>query len=417
MNILLCHNYYQQRGGEDLSFEAEARLLEAKGHQVRRFTLHNDAVRELHPLRVVGRTFWNRDSHRQVRRLIEQEQPDVMHCTNIFPLISPAVYSAAKAEGVPVVQSLRNYRLLCPNAYLLRENRVCEDCLGKMFAWPGVLHGCYRGSRAASAVVAGMSALHRGLRTWQRKVDVYFTPTEFARRQFLRAGFPAEKLLVKPNFIDPDPGLGDGDGDYAVFVGRLSAEKGIATLLAAWSDPRCDIPLKIIGDGPLAADVQAAARENPRLEWLGARPSAEVLEIIGHATVLVMPSLWYETFGRTIIEAFAKGTPVVASRLGCMEELVHDNVTGLLFEPGRPSDLVAQVRRLLAEPAALATMRRAARAEFLGKYTADPNYDLLMEIYARAGARQTPAAPTHDGPRTSDLETVLYHSEDELPYS
>lgn len=415
MNVLLCHNYYQQRGGEDLSFEAEARLLEAKGHEVRRFTLHNDAIRDLHPLGVVGRTFWNRDCYRQVRRLIVQEQSDVMHCTNLFPLISPAVYSAAKAEGVPVVQSLRNYRLLCPNAYLLREDRVCEDCLGKMFAWPGVRHGCYRGSRVASAVVAGMSALHRGLRTWQTKVDVYFTPTEFARRQFLRAGFPAEKLLVKPNFIDPDPGVGDGSGDYAVFVGRLSAEKGISTLLVAWSDPQCDIPLKIIGDGPLAPDVQAAARDNPRLEWLGARPSAEVLEIVGQAKFLVMPSVWYETFGRTIIEAFAKGTPVVASRLGCMEELVREGVTGLLFEPGRSSDLVAQVRRLLANSAALATMRRAARAEFLSKYTADPNYDLLMEIYARAGARQASTFTTHDKPRTTDLTAVLCQSEDQLP--
>jgi glycosyltransferase involved in cell wall biosynthesis len=386
MKVLLCHNYYQQRGGEDESFDAEARLLEAHGHEVHRHTVHNESIGRSGGWRTAMQSVWNRTSYASVRQLIRDVRPDVMHCTNTFPLLSPSVYAAAARECVPILQSLRNYRLLCPSALLLRNGAVCTECLGRTVAWPGIAHGCYRGSRAASAVVAGMTAIHRLAGTWRKYVDLYFTPTEFARQQFVSAGFAPERIAVKPNFIDPDPGPGDGADGFAVFVGRLSEEKGIATLLSAWSRLAGRIPLKIVGDGPLASQVVAATRNDGSVEWVGARPHAEVLDLVGRAQVLVMPSIWYETFGRTVIEAFARGTPVIASRLGCMAELVTDGFNGRLFRPGDTADLAATVRRVFDETSAGSGMRAAARDTYAAQYTGEINHRLLIELYERACA-------------------------------
>ena len=381
MKVLLCHNYYQLPGGEDLVFADEARLLESRGHQVVRFTEHNDRIKQLSRWGVARRTVWNGESYVRLRKLLRQQRPQVAHCHNTFPLISPAVYYAARAEGVPVVQSLHNYRLLCPNALFLRNGQKCEKCLGKSLAWPAVLYCCYRQSRVGSAVVTTMLGVHRIMRTWTRLVDRYVAMTDFARRKFVEGGLPREKIFVKPNFLASDPSPGTGGGGYALFAGRFSHEKGILTLLEAWSRLCRRIPLKIIGDGPLADRVEEVAAQNHNVQWLGQLPQEEVLSIVGEAGCLVFPSICYETFGRTIIEAFAKGTPVVASRMGAMAELVEDGRTGMLFDPGNPDDLARKVCQLLSDPTKLARMRRAARHEYQRKYTAELNYQKLMAIY------------------------------------
>ena len=363
---------------------------------------HNDTINRMRPFEVARAAIWNRETFHELRELIRRERPSVMHCTNTFPLISPAAYYAARGEGVPIVQSLHNYRLFCLNACFLRNDRVCEDCLGKGVPWPGILHGCYRSSRPASAVVAGMLSLHRVMRTWSRMVDRYFTLTEFSRRKFIEGGLPARQVAVKPNFIHPDPGPGSGQGGYAVFIGRLSPEKGIQTLLSAWSQLGGRLPLKIIGDGPLAESVKAAVNQTAGVEWLGRRQPSEVLALLGEAACLVMPSIWYETFGRTIIEAYAKGTPVVASRLGAMAELVHDGRTGLLFEPGNPADLALKIHSLLDDPERSLGMRRAARREYEEKYSAEKNYEMMMAIYVEAAAahrREATRSRAEDRPR------------------
>ena len=388
MKILLCHNYYQQPGGEDHVFEAEARLLASRGHAVVRFTRHNDAIHQMSRWEAAAKTIWNREVYRELRAVIQSEHPDVLHATNCFPLISPAAYAAARDEGVPVIQSLHNYRLLCPKAQLLRGGRVCEQCLGRAFPWPGVAYGCYRDDRAATAVAAAMLGVHRAIGTWRRAVDQYIALTEFARRKFVQAGLPADRITVKPNFLPQDPGPGSGGGGYAVFAGRLSPEKGIDTLLEAWTRLQPTIALKIAGDGPLADRVRRAAEGNPAIQWLGRRPHAQVLDWIGHARLLVFPSCCYETFGLAIAEAFAKGTPVVASRLGAMSELVADGRTGLLFDPGNPADLAAKIKSLWCDRRALAHMRYEARREFERKYTAQANYERLISIYKIVLARK-----------------------------
>lgn len=385
MKVLLVHNYYQQPGGEDQVFATESALLEAHGHSVVRYTVHNDRVAEMNPLSLVQSTLWNKTVYRELRALICRERPQVAHFHNTFPLISPAAYYAAKAEGVPVVQTLHNYRLLCPSqgGIFLRKGEVCEDCLGKFFPWPGVVHNCYRNSKAGTAVHAMMLSLHRSMQTWTKMVDVYIALTEFARQKFIQGGLPAEKILVKPNFVYPDPSPGEGQGGYALFVGRLSPEKGIDTLLAAWERLEGNVPLKIVGDGPLGVQVDKAAQRVPGVEWLGRLPKTQVLALMKDAHILLFPSLWYEGFPMVIAEAFAVGLPVVASKLGSMSSLITPGRTGLHFHPGNPEDLAAHVEWSLTHSAELNQMRQESRAEFETKYTAEQNYQVLMEIYDR----------------------------------
>ncbi len=383
MRILVIHNRYQIRGGEDECYEAEVSLLREMGHQVEVYEANNDRVAELGKLRLAADTVWSREAYQAVEHQLQKQRPDVVHVQNFFPLISPSVYYAAKAQNVPVVQTLHNYRLLCPNALFFRDGKVCEDCLGQIIPYPGVMHGCYRDSKVASAGVATMLSVHRAMNTWTTMVDSYITLTEFARQKFIAGGIPAEKIVVKPNFVRPEPEPGSGSGGYALFVGRLSVEKGLDTLLAAWEHLDNQIPLKIVGDGPLADQVVAATKRLPLIEWLGRKPMAQVHELMGEAKFLVFPSKWYETFGRVAIEAFAKGTPVIAANIGAIAELVDSGRTGLHFCPGDATDLAAKVKWLLANPAKLNQMRLQARIEFEDKYTANKNYEKLKEIYQK----------------------------------
>lgn len=384
MRVLLVHNYYQQPGGEEQIFATEAAMLESHGHQVMRYTIHNDQIANANPFLLAKNTLWNSTVHQELRSLVQREKPDIAHFHNTFPLISPAAYYALQAEGVPVVQTLHNYRLLCPNALFFRDGKVCEDCLGKPIPLPGIIHGCYRGSRTASAVVAANISFHSWVGTWSKAVDVFIAYSHFAMDKFIQGGLPAEKLAFKTNFLHPAPQPGEGKGGYGLFVGRLSVEKGLGVMLDAWRKLNGKIPLKILGDGPMAGLVTEAAIEMPEIEWLGRRPLEEVYEIVGDAAFLIFPSEWYETFGRVAIEAFARGTPVVASKIGAITELVDHGRTGLHFRPSDPVDLADKIQWLLDHPTELRQMRQEARTEFEKKYTAEDNYRRLMEIYAHA---------------------------------
>jgi glycosyltransferase involved in cell wall biosynthesis len=381
MRILAVHNYYQQPGGEEQIFNTEATLLQSYGHDVLRYTLNNEQITEMNSLALAKNTLWNSQVYQELRSLIRQEKPQVAHFHNTFPLISPSAYYAAKDEGVAVVQTLHNYRLLCPNALFFRDGRVCEDCLGNPIPFPGVIHSCYRNSRSASAMVAATVGFHSLRGTWTKAVDTFIAYSHFAMNKFIEGGLPAEKLAFKTNFLHPAPEPGEGKGGYALFVGRLSVEKGLGVMLEAWRQLGSKVPLKILGDGPMADLVTSATQEMPEIEWLGRRSLEEVYEVVGNAAFLVFPSEWYETFGRVAIEAFARGTPVVASKIGAITELVDHERTGLHFRPSDPADLAAKIEWLLAHPQELRQMRQEVRAEFEAKYTAEDNYKRLMEIY------------------------------------
>lgn len=391
MRVLMVHCRYQIRGGEEECYEAEQRLLRAAGVEVDTYEDNNQRIEELGGLRTGLDTVWSRSAYRAIRARLRERHYDVVHVHNFFPLISPAVYYAARAEGSSVVQTLHNYRLSCPAAIFYREGRVCEDCLGKAVPWPAVLHRCYRGSLAGSAAVAAMLALHRLLGTWRRKVDLFIALNEFMRRKAIAGGLPAERIVVKPNFVGNDPGLGGGQGGFALFTARLNPEKGVAELLAAWRQLGHRIPLKIMGDGPLTEMVKQAAATTPGIEYIGRRPLAEFYELLGQASFFMFTSTWYEGFPRVINECYARGTPIIASAIGPIAEVVADGRTGLHFRPGDVDDLVAKVEWLLDHPAEHARLRAGARAEFELKYTAEGGLKQLLAAYERAIALRRPA--------------------------
>ncbi len=390
MRVLMVHCRYQVRGGEDECYEAELRLLREAGIEADGYEDDNRRIGQLSPLRVARDTVWSPSAYRAIRARLREKPYDVVHVHNFFPLISPAVYYAARAAGCSVVQTLHNYRLACPAAIFYRDGRVCEDCLGKAVPWPAVLHGCYRDSRAGSAAVATMLAVHRLLGTWRAKVDLYITLNEFMRRKAIAGGVPADRIVVKPNFVGHDPGVGDGRGGFALFTARLNPEKGVAELLAAWRRLGSRIPLKIMGDGPLTELVKAAAATTPGIEYLGRRPLAEFYELLGQASFFVFTSTWYEGFPRVINECYARGTPIVASAIGPIAEVVADGRTGVHFRPGDVDDLVAKVEWLLDHPAEQAALRQGARQEFEARYTAESGLEQLLSVYQRAIARRQP---------------------------
>jgi glycosyltransferase involved in cell wall biosynthesis len=386
--VLLIHNRYQQRGGEDVVLETEAAMLARRGHDVLTLEFDNSDIPDrrspLDTARLAAATIWSPRAARRVRRAVRSFRPDIVHFHNTFPLISPAAYAACRAEAVPVVQTLHNFRLLCPNAEFYREGRPCQDCLGRTPPWPGVFHACYRGSRPQTAVVAAMLTTHRVRRTWQRDVDLFISLTEFSRRAFSHGGLDPARIAVKPNFVASDPGIKSGVGDYFLFVGRLTESKGVATLLDAWRQTANPVPLHIVGDGPLDATVARTAVDHPSVRVLGPQIRQAVVAQMHGARALIFPSVWFETFGLAIAEAFACGLPVIASRLGAMAEIVDDGRTGLLVRPGDAMDLAAKIAWAWQHPAEMQRMGMAARNEYEARYTEADNYRQLHAIYERA---------------------------------
>ncbi len=394
MRVLMLHNFYRQPGGEDACFFAERDMLREHGDRVSTIELHNDAITGMSPAVLATKAVWNRSSYAAVARRIAEFRPDILHCHNIFPLLSPAVYYAASRAGVPVVQTLHNYRLLCLKAILFREGRICETCAGRAVPWPGIIRRCYHGSAAQSASVASLLVAHRVLGTWRRRVDLFLAVSAFTRDRHVAAGFDPAQIVVKPNVLGQEPPPEVGEANHALFVGRLSEEKGLRTALAAWRDapPDCP-PLLVVGDGPLR-HLQKTCPPDGRVTFLGHRSREEIYSLMTKAAFLVAPSEWFETFGMTIIEAFACGTPVIAGRIGAYPELITDGVNGLLFEPGDAASLRAAVTRLMRSPSDLPAMRRAARRRFDEGYTRAGNYQALMAAYDLARRRRLGAAMT-----------------------
>ncbi len=385
MKLLYIYNLYQEQGGENLWFESEPDLFRAKGHEVFVYRRDNSDIRHMPAWRrasLFWQAAWSQQSYEGVRSLIRKQRPDVAHVYNTLVLLSPSVYYACRDEGVPVVQSVYNYRLLCPAATLVRNGGICEEC-PEHSLWRAVRYGCYRGSRVQSAAVAWMLASHRRRGTWADAVDLYLAPTRFVRLKLIQGGIPAEKIVIKPNWHEPDPGMRkDADGSV-LFVGKLSTEKGLRTVLRAWrlmSDPPL---LRVIGDGPLRDEVQRAAAESTQIEFLGRRPHAEVIAYLHRASVFLIPSEWYEAFPHTILEGYACGVPIVASRIGTLEDVIADGKTGLLFPPGDAAELANRVKWLLARPNDAMRIAAAGRFEYDSRYRGSHIYESLLNIYSQ----------------------------------
>lgn len=388
MKILVAHNSYRSSApsGENVVFLNECRLLEHNGNEVMSFERFSDDIDDstmTAKIQVALACAWSHEVYDELSKLLAKVRPDVAHFHNTFPLISPSAYAACRDNGVPVVQTLHNFRFICPGGLLLRDGHPCEDCVGTNLL-PALRHRCYRGSLPATGALVWMLLRNRWNGAYQSLVNRYVALTEFSASRLVMGGLPKERIVVKPNFIANMPTPGAGEGGYAVYVGRLSAEKGVQTLISAWK-LLPGVPLKILGDGPLRQELeQLAASEKLPIEFLGFCDHATIADVVGHAEFQIVPSEWYEGFPMVIIEAYACGTPVIASRIGSLDEIVEDGVSGIKFEPGNPRDLADKVTELWADRARRSMLRRTARKSFELKYSGEKNYEVLMAIYEAA---------------------------------
>ena len=384
MRVLFVHNRYQLAGGEERVFESEIAMLKSRGHIVETYEEDSATIRGVFNKLVVAFGFaFSFGSYFRIRKLIKQFKPDVVHVHNYFPKISPSVFYVCKNLGVPVVHTLHNYRSICPTGLLFYEGSVNESSVNSGPFW-AVRHRVYRNSLLATLVLACSIYIHRRLNTWSKAVDKFIALTDFQRNKFIEAGWPADKIGVKPNFADSGAfrlNISSTISEqYCLFVGRLSEEKGVRDLLTAWEGVACK--LKIVGDGPLLEFVKNNKPSN--VELLGAQCKRKVSELMSGAAIQIVASTCYEAFGLVVVEAYSCGTPVIAPKLGGLSDLVIDGKTGALYRAGEPADLRKTVNRLLKDKANLFELRLNAIEFFDSYYTEDKNYDQLIRIYSDA---------------------------------
>jgi glycosyltransferase involved in cell wall biosynthesis len=390
MKVLFVHNYYQSSSpsGEDMVFNNEVELLRNHNVQVATYTKHNDEIINygfLKKLKLPFGNIWSEVTYNELTNILEREKPDICHCHNLYYLISQSAYYACKDVGIPVVQTLHNFRFFCINGMLMRNGRVCERCLGRLPLFGG-MYGCYRNTRIYSIPLTFVNVYHY-LKGSLRTVDAYIALTEFARRKFITAGLPAEKVFVKPNFLTEPHEGSRVCNENSVFIGRLSEEKGLHTLLdAAKILQRCntEFTIKIVGDGPLAPELRKRARIEgiANIEFSGRKSHEETMNILRQAMFLIMPSICYEGFPMAMGEAYARGKPVIASNLVAAADLIKERELGVLVVPGDSADLAEKIKEMLERRNSILKMGLNARKVFEEKYTAEKNFDILMDIYS-----------------------------------
>ena len=382
--VLQVHTRYRQTGGEDAVVAAERSLLEQAGISVDQVLFDNPKAGgsrlSTAPFWQGVAAVWSRSAARRVRDDIRASGAQIVHVHNTFLAASPSIYAAATESGVPVVQTLHNYRLVCPAGTVYRDGHPCMDCVGRAIPWPAVAHACYRGSRPQSAVVALTLAVHRARGTYSSRIGAYIALTRFQRDLLVKGGLPADRVEVLPNFLEPDPGVKGEPRRGVLFAGRLSSEKGVSTLLAAAA--QAPGLVRIAGEGPLSAFVAAAAAAGD-VEALGQLDNIGIFDQLHRTVAMVLPSVWYEGFPVSVLEAFATGTPVIASRIGSLAEVVEDGVTGLLASPGDANDLAGRLRWAIDHPEEMRQMGSCARREYETKYRGSAHLTALLDMYRR----------------------------------
>lgn len=385
LSVLVAHNYYKSTNpsGENVVFDAEAELLIARGHSVHKYSRRSEEIFEWTAKQRLGlpkQLVWSDRSYYEIKRLIERARPTVAHFHNTFPLISRSAVQACQEMGVPVVQTLHNYRYLCINGGFFRHGNYCQRCLGTRIAWRGIAHRCYGGSLSRSLALTVLQYAEKRTTSALNNANLYIAPSQFVRQQYVAAGFPGDRIWVKPHFASAVTPGADANRDGAIFVGRLCVEKGVDVLLSAWRQLP-DIRLLIIGDGPYAAEVRAAVARTRNIVWLGALSRAEVLAHVRRARCIVVPSKVPESFGLVAAEAMGSGTPVVASDIGALPELVKNGRTGLLVSVGDTEDLIQKVRYLNVHPQFAVTLGAAGREDYEKRFTPEQGYQALIRIY------------------------------------
>lgn len=388
MKIIQAHNYYQQAGGEDAIVENEGNLLESYGHNVVRYFINNDSICSVYKkISTAINVHYSKQIFKQFADVLEEHRPDVVHVHNFFPQLTPSIYDACFNAKIAVVQSLHNFRTICAGSYFMRSGEICEKCINSS-PYHAVQYRCYRKSFVGSWAVARMISYHRRMQTWPSKVDAFIVNTPFSKRKFIECGFPESKIHINPNFLQDTPNLTNQvqkvQRSCGLFVGRLSPEKGVSTLLKAWEN----IPdqLRIAGTGPMTEAVLNSGLKN--IEYLGMLNKNQILAEMDRALFLVVPSTWYEGFPMVIVEAFNRGLAVITSRLGNLAEIISDGKTGLFCEPGNPNDLQEKIIWMFNNRNKALSMGKQARHAYETSYSPQINYSTLINIYNQAIERK-----------------------------
>jgi len=379
MKILIVHNKYKILGGEDIQMLEETELLRKNGNDVQMFQVSNDTIEDdQNSIKLALDTVWSKKYYKELLNKIKNEKFDIVHVHNFFPLLSPSIFYAARKAGSKVIMTAHNYRLICPNALMYVNNKICTECVGKTIPYPALMKKCYRDDFSATAATVAMLGFHNIIQTWKGKIDGIICISGFLKKQLIYAGFKDKQLHIKHNFVSSlIPPVFSPD-DYYIFVGRTSDQKGLPLLLNVFE--KNQRPLIIIGDGPLNDLTKSFASRNPNIKFSGKLSLEETYEKISKAKALLLPSQSHEPFGRTIAEAFAHGTPVVGSDLGGISELIEDGVNGFLFDPYKESGLEQAIYRF-EQVTDMASMRREAFNSYQNQFTPDINYSRVMEIY------------------------------------
>jgi len=383
MRLLFLHNKYLVAGGEDVSSQAEADLLRQAGHYVDYVSVDNADIIKKNFISMALNTFWSNSYYNKVEELIKRNSYDLIHVQNFFPQISPSVFYAAKKHGTKIVMSVRNYRLVCPNALMYVNGNICDKCVGLSFPYPAIRHKCYKNDVAATSVATGMMTMHNIMNTWNAKIDGFITISEFVKKQLIKGGVSSDKIHVKYNFVNA-PFIPQPIEIYNryLYVGRLSTEKGVTNMLDAFNHPKLrNYKLTIVGDGPYMSLVQNAVANNSNIEYLGKLSLADTYLLMSKSKALVFPSTWHEPFGRTVVESFAVGTPVIGSKLGGVTELIQDGYNGYLFDPYNIDSIVDSIIKidLCSE---YDILRANAKKSYEERFTAEINYQHVIKIYS-----------------------------------
>lgn len=388
MRILIAHNEYAKPSGEEHAIRTIAGLLEGRGHEVKWF-LRSSAEIAGSPSGRIQSFFsgiYSRDSRRRIEHLLDEQSFDLVQVQNLYPLLSPSILKPCRRRGIPVVMRCPNYRLFCPNGLLLSHGTICERCLGGK-EWWCVLRNC-EGDLFKSFGYALRNANARRLRMILDNVTSFIVLSEFQRQRFIAAGIEPNRIEIVPNF-DPTPNdavsLPAGSGETISFIGRISPEKGIGDFLAA-ARALSGAPFSVAGDTSRMPDIICNVPDN--VHFHGFISGSELHRVFCQTRILVMPSVCYEGFPNVVIKAMFSGKPVLAARLGAMSEIVHDGVTGLLYEPGNLEDLISKLTSLLDQPDLCCKMGEAGRAKALNEYSGQTVYPRLMSAYENARALQ-----------------------------
>lgn len=376
MKILIVHNFYQFKGGEDVVVESECQMLKNFGHEVFTVFPHNNQIKSI----IVAR----KSIYKRINQLLSNYQIDVAHIHNIYHILGNDIYKYLSERGIPIVQTLHNFRFLCPAGLMLdNQHQLCERCSSGNF-----IHcftkKCYQHSYLKSFLMQWL--VQTGRKEVTKYVSNFITLNPFFRDKFVEVGFDESKIVIKPNFLfraslsTPSSSLAD---KYALFLGRLSPEKGVETLIQAFQN--ISFPLKIAGTGAndYVSELKNKAKAYPHIEFLGFVSGEEKHQLLIGASFLIVPSVWFENFPVTILEAYAHSKPVIASAIGGLPFIIKDNVTGFLFDPGSSEHLSSAVRAIIQNKT-YEQLGQNAHQYFLENFTEQQNYAQLMTIYQSA---------------------------------